>query len=284
MTSLSRAGRLSKSQIQASSSDGANPFLSQISQIQWKKANVFDPESYKEELESADAVVHSMGILFQDDRYKNLINGKLSEGPISFACGAKDLIWNKFFGKSSEENANPLKRSPTSGESHGGEQSMFQKINRDSAVILGKAFAETPATPADTTDSQPRSDKPFVYISAEDHSRFTPAEYISSKRSAEAAIDLIPGLRGVYLRPGFMVDNNQPSGITNLGSQTVRDGLGHILKLKYNVASALGASDEVAAPVLDVQSVAKAAIEALDDDSLRGPISLAALNKYAKSL
>lgn len=234
---------------------------------------MFDPKSYAAELKDADAVVHSMGVIFEDERYKELVNGKiLGDGPVKLACGVKDLVWRNFVGGKEGEHENPLRRTPENDKS---DASAFERINRDSAVILAKAFSIA---------GESATEKPFVYISAEDHNRFAPSAYISSKRSAEASIDQISGLRSVYLRPGFMIDDAQSSSIQDT---TVRDGLGQLLKLKHNLTSALGVPQDsvfAGSPVLSVQSVAKAAVEALEDESLRGPVGLSALHKYANGL
>ena len=45
--------------------------------MQWAKADILKPESYKPYLAGADAVVHSMGILLEAD-YKGVVQGKES--------------------------------------------------------------------------------------------------------------------------------------------------------------------------------------------------------------
>lgn len=267
VTSLSRSGRLTPSQLRS-----GNIPVTQLSQIQWKQADVFDPATYAEELKDADAVVHSMGVIFENERYKALINGKVSVDKLcEVADNVKGMVWKAVTsGPRRGEHENPLKRTPPSSSSAGNNaptSSMYQKMNRESAVVLAKAFSEA-AAPAT---------KPFIYISAEDHSKFVPEEYIESKRLAEAELDTIPNLRTVFLRPGFMVSPS-PSG-------TVRDGLGSLLSIKYNVAKTLGVEEQTGStPVLDVETVARAAIEAVGDESLSGPVGLGALHKYANEL
>lgn len=246
--------------------------MTQLSQIQWKQADVFDPATYAEELKDADAVVHTMGVIFENERYKALINGNVSAGKLcEVADNVKGMVWKAVTSGPLRggEPENPLKRTPPTGSagSAAPKPSMYQKMNRESAVVLAKAFSEA-AAPAT---------KPFVYISAEDHNKFVPEEYIESKRLAEAELDTIPNLRTVFLRPGFMVSPS-PSG-------TVRDGLGTLLSIKYNVAKTLGVEEQTGStPVLDVETVARAVIEAVGDESLSGPVGLGALHKYANEL
>lgn len=47
------------------------------SSVQWARADILKPESYKPYLAGADAVVHSMGILLEAD-YKGVVQGKES--------------------------------------------------------------------------------------------------------------------------------------------------------------------------------------------------------------
>lgn len=230
---------------------------------------MFSPETYRQELEDADAVVHSMGIFFGSEKYKSLVNGEFSA---SKACQIADEIknaaWNRFAGSTPGEAVNPLKRTPNGPASANVEDDLFQKINRESAVKLARAFSETVTAP---------ETKPFVYISAEDHNLLAPAEYIHSKRLAEADLSQISNLRTVFLRPGFMV----PPSSTG----TIRDGIGALLKAKYNVTKMLGVEKETGSwPVLNVETVAQAAVESVGDDNLHGAIGLLALDKYARDL
>ena len=70
MTSLSRSGA---PDWQALWSLPAPPEWA--SKVEWHRANVFDPSTYSEKLEGASAVVHTMGILIEED-YKGVLTGK----------------------------------------------------------------------------------------------------------------------------------------------------------------------------------------------------------------
>lgn len=246
---------------------------------------MFDPATYRAELEKADAVVHTMGVIFGDEKYKQLVNGEFS---VDKVCGlaeeVKKAAWSRFVGGAADEHPNPLKRSPV-GQAGGAAQdsSPFQRLNRESAVTLARAFSETSsaAAAADAGAGAGAATpirKPFVYISAEDHNIFAPSEYIESKRLAEADLALIPNLRTVFLRPGFMAPPASPT-------PTVRDTIGSLLKAKYAVASTLGVEKQTGSwPVLDVETVAKAVVESVGDASLQGPVGLMALDRYARDL
>ena len=72
MTSISRSGEPTWSSVTAS--PDAPPWSKSV---EWQKADILKPESYKPLLSGADAVVHSMGILLEAD-YKGVITGKVS--------------------------------------------------------------------------------------------------------------------------------------------------------------------------------------------------------------
>lgn len=243
--------------------------LSAISQISWKKADVFDPSTYEADLEKADGVIHSLGIIFADPKYKDLINSSLTDDFPKFAKAAKDIFASKLpFGPMCSNSGNPLDKSPTAKSVDG---DLFQKLNKESAVLLAKEFAKVKAA----REGEESSKYPFVYISAEDHNKFAPEEYIESKRAAESLISDVHGLRSVFLRPGMMVDYSSQGN-------TLRDHLANVAALRNNIGKVFGIEKQLgASPILSVQTVAKAAVEALDDPTLSGPISLGALHKYA---
>jgi uncharacterized protein YbjT (DUF2867 family) len=211
--------------------------------VEHHKGNVFQPESYTGVLESADAVVHSMGIIMENPVYKDVINGKMS------LCDAV-------------KGPNPMKKQP------GGNNNTFERLNRDSAIILAKEFAKY--------YQQGSARKPFVFISAEDWNPLASRKYISSKREAETIIerDYSEGLRPVFVRPGFMYENNNPASL--------RNQLGTVGNLFGTIGSRFHHS--IRNPALDVNIVAKAVVESLQDDSIEGVVNLDALQEYAKAV
>lgn len=74
VTSLSRSGEPLWAE-SPSSADGNKPAWS--SKVQWKKADIFNADSYDYVLRDVDAVVHTMGILLEND-YKKFISGEKS--------------------------------------------------------------------------------------------------------------------------------------------------------------------------------------------------------------
>jgi len=129
------------------------------------------------------AVVHTLGTLLADTRYKDALQRQ------DLAGAATSIIRSLTNG-----GGNPL-------EEH---QNAYETLNRDSAVRVATAFVNSTVDHAST--QHPR---PFVYISAEDIFRpIIPAAYIETKREAEKQIERMLGertdYRGVYLRPSLV--------------------------------------------------------------------------------
>lgn len=150
--------------------------------VEWLRADALRPETYSHLLPDASAVVHTLGTLLADTKYKNALREQ------DLASVAKSFLQSL-----TGAGRNPLEESPDG----------YERLNRDSAVQVAETFVNS----ADNTGSgQPR---PFIYISAEDIFRpIVPTAYIDTKREAEEQIDrMIEGktyYRGVYMRPSLV--------------------------------------------------------------------------------
>ncbi|KAJ5518513.1 hypothetical protein N7453_000935 [Penicillium expansum] len=141
--------------------------------VEWAKADILKPESYKPHLHGASAVVHSMGILLEAD-YKGVVQGR---EPI---LSGLQRAFRRGFGAKGEDG-----------------QLTYELMNRDSAIALAQES---------TNEHVPT----FVYISAAAGAPILPARYISTKREAEATItSTLPDLRSVFIRPGFIYDSSR---------------------------------------------------------------------------
>ncbi|ODQ65832.1 NAD(P)-binding protein [Nadsonia fulvescens var. elongata DSM 6958] len=275
VTSVSRYGKLK------SLPTGPPTQNSWISQVNWVSADVFNKESLAPQLRNADAVVHSMGVLFEKDKYKDVINAPVSGKAI--ANSMKSFISSCF--SSSAKAANPLNQTLDSSRASStvepnDHNRTYNKVNRDSAILLANTFAEENATKGNEEVEQ-QARKPFVYISAEYTSPMIPSGYIQSKRQAEDTIARIPSLRPILVRPGFMYDKYD--GVNTHEPHTVRHYLGGIIEAQYNVSKTLGLDMAIGAkPTLAVQDVANAVVEALNDSSIEGVVSLAALKEFSR--
>merc|ERR1712070_1315802 len=100
--------------------------------VTWRAANILHPETYKSDLEGADAVVHSMGILLEAD-YKGVLTGK--ESPIA---GLK----RAFSQTKKGSNVNPLERQPgqeMEAAERGGELT-YELTKREAEDIISTTF------------------------------------------------------------------------------------------------------------------------------------------------
>ena len=122
MTSISRSGEPTWSAVTSSSTPP--PWSTSV---QWSKADILKPESYKPLLKDADAVVHSMGILLEAD-YKGVISGKESirSGLARAFSATKAGSQNPLERKEGEE----LKPQEKDG------QFTYELMNRDSGMSL----------------------------------------------------------------------------------------------------------------------------------------------------
>ncbi|OCH93427.1 NAD-P-binding protein [Obba rivulosa] len=163
------------------------------SKVDWRAGDALQPASYAHLLPGVHAVVHTIGILFEDTRYKSaLAKGNVPELMAAIAASVG-------FGGA---QSNPLKeRDP---------KSSYDAMNRDSAMRVCEAFISS--NPGVQMDAP----RPFVYLSAEDCGRpFIPARYIETKREAEQELEKMtaqnPNYKGVYMRPTFIYHpHNRP--------------------------------------------------------------------------
>lgn len=252
VTSVSRSGEPHWSSVTSSS---VPPSWSQ--KVSWQRGDILKPASYAPLLAGADYVVHSMGILLEAD-YKGVISGR--ESPIS---GLK-----KAFSSSPRPSANPLERGAPDLEpprQQGGTgQLTYEVMNRDSAILLAKQAAE-------------RGASAFCFVSAAGGAPVLPSRYITTKREAEEVIAReFPAMRGVFVRPPMMYDTARPVTV-GLAAATAAGALlngvtGGVLK---DFMGSAGVKP------LKVDVVAQAVVEALSDESVKGPVEVPELEALA---
>jgi uncharacterized protein YbjT (DUF2867 family) len=215
--------------------------------VTWAKGDILKPSTYNAHLKSADAVVHSMGILLEAD-YKGVLSGKES-----IFSGLSRAFSPSKLGSA----GNPLAREPGAelgkGEKDG--QLTYELMNRDSAIALAQ-------------ESQREGVKTFIYISAAAGAPMLPSRYISTKREAESTIasELVK-LRSIFVRPGFLYDSSRkftlPIAASGMVGSTVNGILGGRL------TSLFGAAVE---KPLQVGLVAEAVVEAIAEEDTRGVV------------
>ncbi|ROV88264.1 hypothetical protein VSDG_09023 [Cytospora chrysosperma] len=259
VTSISRSGEPKWSAVTSSPTPP-----SWAHKVSWESADIFRPATYAPLLKGADYVVQSMGILLEAD-YKGVISGQ--ESPIS---GLK-----KAFGPvKPAQSPNPLEREADGGDGGGngngypaprGEQQLtYENMNRDSAVLVARAADREGASA-------------FLYVSAAGGAPVLPARYITTKREAERVVAAeFPRMRGVFLRPPFLYDSSRPLTIP----MAAATGLGAMFNgLTGGVLG--GFMGAAGAKPLKVDVVAEAAVEALSDEGVRGPVEVPEIEELA---
>ena len=116
----------------------------------------------------------------------------------------------------------------------------------------------------------------FVYISAAAGAPFLPARYLTTKREAEATISSsLPELRSIFIRPGFMYDSNRKF--------TLPIALGGFVASEFNnfLGNKLNFLGSMAEKPLKVGVVGEAVVEALEDESTRGPVGTKQIEQLA---
>jgi len=152
--------------------------------VEWLKADALRPETYSYLLPGVSAVVHTLGTLLSDTKYKHALRRQ------DLAGAAESFLRSLFTGV----GHNQLEECPNA----------YERLNRDSAIRVAEAFVNS--TEAAAESGKPR---PFIYISAEDMFRpVVPSAYIDTKREAEEQIDRMikteTNYRGVYMRPSLV--------------------------------------------------------------------------------
>lgn len=218
--------------------------------VSWVKADILKPSTYVSHLDSAYAVVHTMGILLEAD-YKGVVSGK--ESPISGLRRA--------FSSSKQGSVrNPLEKGEEGGIDQGigaGEhdgQITYELMNRDSAVRLA-------------TEAQAKDVQTFAYISAAAGAPMLPARYITTKREAESIISSnFPKMRSLFFRPGFLYDSSRGFTIPIMAAGMVGNTVNEWL-FRGGLTRFLGASVE---KPLKADLVAEAVVEGIAEETVRG--------------
>ncbi|KAL2797765.1 hypothetical protein BJX66DRAFT_82178 [Aspergillus keveii] len=213
--------------------------------VEWAKADILKPETYKPLLKDATAVVHSMGILLEAD-YKGVVQGRepivsgLQRAFSSSKLGSQNILERK--------EGEALKAQERDG------QFTYELMNRDSAIALAQeSSSEHVAT--------------FVYISASSGAPVLPSRYITTKREAETTIaSQLPDLRSVFVRPPFMYDASRKF--------TLPIALGGFMGSQFNdlIGGRLNFLGAMVDKPFKVDTVGEAVVEALDDPSISGPV------------
>ncbi|KAK0228611.1 hypothetical protein IW262DRAFT_1351908 [Armillaria fumosa] len=226
--------------------------------VTWLQGTAHDPSTFADALKDAHGVVHTLGTLLDDGKYKNAVK----EGSLVGLVGS--LIGSQ----------NPLEKT----------SSGYESLNRDAALRVCEAFVDSGPTDGP-------SPRPFVYISAEDIFRpIIPARYIETKREAESGIDSLvsqkPGLfRGVYIRPSLVYHAHfrplsTPFAALLEFSAVMHSKVPRGFPTPSSVLRSIGSevtdsmSNALIIPPIHVDHVAEAVCVALENDEVSGAVGV----------
>lgn len=257
---------------------GHHPGWTSSKLIEWRSADALKPESYKSMLRDCDAAISTTGILLESS-YKQTASDVNGGGAIGILQGLA-----KGWGLMGNQNDSPFSNP---GQS-------YDTINRDTAIAVGRTFSSTRSATSNPNEN------PFIYISAEDIFRpIISSRYIESKREAEEALTQIAiqdnKMRPVFLRPGLMYHpqtrplSTLPAAALDLSSwlhqKHIQSGiplptLATLLKA-FPAADLSALSRLITLQPLHVDTVAKAACEAVLNPTVRGAIGTQELQDLA---
>ncbi|KAL9106839.1 MAG: hypothetical protein Q9227_008172 [Pyrenula ochraceoflavens] len=225
VTAISRSGAPNWSAITSSSTPP--PWASSVN---WAKADILSPQSYVPLLGSADAVVHSMGILLEAD-YKGVLVG--TESPLSGLRKAFSTT------KKPGDSRNP--------------HLTYEVMNRDSAINLAQ-------------ESEKENVRTFLYISAAAGAPMLPKRYITTKREAESRIaSEFPKMRNIFVRPSFLYDSSRMFTLPIAAAGSVGSAV-NSLAGGY-LTNVFGAAVE---KPMKADDVAEAVVEAIYQEDVKG--------------
>lgn len=214
--------------------------------VSWERADILKPATYTPLLKNADYVVHSMGILLEAD-YKGVISGR--ESPISGLKRAFSATKGGAQNPLSRQDGEELKPQEADG------QLTYELMNRDTAITLAQ-------------EANKENVGSFAFISAAAGAPVLPARYLSTKRDAENTISSeFPKMRSVFIRAPFLYDSSRTitmplaaavgaGALVNSITGGVFDGI-------------IGAAGR---KPLKADLVAEAVVEALSDETVKGPV------------
>ncbi|OWZ30012.1 mitochondrial protein [Cryptococcus neoformans c45] len=246
-----------------------------VPKVSWHSASAFSPSSYSSLVSSSTAVVHTLGILLEDQGYKKAVR----EGDLMSLAGG-------FLKGLGGGDGNPLK---TAEEKRGG----YEGMNRDSALEVLNTMLSTAPHPSASNEAV--KEKTFVYISAADAFRpLVPKKYIESKREAELEIakrcSETGGARPIFIRPGLMYHphtrplSTLPAFLIDLSSKlsaALPSPLQNIPSLFSPQSAIRGALEGARTFPLHVDHVANAVLKCVENGERRGVVEVDEMRRWA---
>ncbi|CAI4654632.1 CDA_G0037580.mRNA.1.CDS.1 [Saccharomyces cerevisiae] len=222
-----------------------------MQEVQWTAADIFKPDSYHELLNNATNVVHSLGILLENENYKQT----LSKSP---TYDSKSRLLS--FGA----GPNPLKKSSP--------YFTYEMMNKQSAIILADTFKQK-ILKKSKKEQEKANQRSFTYISADKGFPLIPSGYINSKREAEIELEKMQRyFRPIIVRPGFMFDVHRnaigPRSFIHTALELLYCGNKFLLRNKLQLLN------DLIRPTVSTQQVSKSVLKNIENPDFKGVVTL----------
>ncbi|CAD6638397.1 BAH_G0036960.mRNA.1.CDS.1 [Saccharomyces cerevisiae] len=222
-----------------------------MQEVQWTAADIFKPDSYHELLNNATNVVHSLGILLENENYKQT----LSKSP---TYDSKSRLLS--FGA----GPNPLKKSSP--------YFTYEMMNKQSAIILADTFKQK-ILKKSKKEQEKANQRSFTYISADKGFPLIPSAYINSKREAEIELEKMQRyFRPIIVRPGFMFDEHRnaigPRSFIHTALELLYCGNKFLLRNKLQLLN------DLIRPTVSTQQVSKSVLKNIENPDFKGVVTL----------
>ncbi|EJS42554.1 YLR290C [Saccharomyces arboricola H-6] len=222
-----------------------------MQEVQWTAADIFKPDSYHMLLKDAANVVHTLGILLENENYKKT----LSKTPTNDS--RSHLL---FLGT----GPNPLKKESP--------YFTYEMMNKQSAIMLANTFKQEIIKKSKKEQAKVNG-RSFTYISADRGFPMIPSGYINSKREAELEIEKMQEyFRPIIMRPGFMFDEHRNA----IGPRSFIHGALELLYCgnKFLLQNKLQFMNELIRPTVSTQQVSHSILTKIENPDFKGVVSL----------
>ncbi|KAG0279054.1 hypothetical protein BGZ95_002410 [Linnemannia exigua] len=244
VTSLSRRGKPTLTE--ANQKDFVAP-QGWAHKVNWAQGDSLNPSTYKDEISGTNAVVHTVGLLLEDD-YKEIIHSQ------TFDELSKSV-------QSAIRGQNPLdtRKTPKTGLT-------YEKVNRDTAITVANEAAK-------------EGIESFAFVSAAFAPPMVPNRYITTKREAETALLTHPaGFRPIIFRPGFLSTPDRPITLPLAGLLQVSSAI-----LGDSVRGTIPFAQAVSTPPLEMETLARAIVNSLENPGVRGIVDVEGIAELANN-
>ncbi|KAG0320754.1 hypothetical protein BGZ97_012888 [Linnemannia gamsii] len=244
VTSLSRRGKPTLTE--ANQKDFVAP-QGWTHKVNWAQGDSLNPSTYKEAIAGVNSVVHTVGLLLEDN-YKEILHSQ------NFDELSKSV-------QTAIRGQNPLdtRKTPKTGLT-------YEKVNRDTAITVANEAAK-------------EGIESFAFVSAAFAPPMVPNRYLTTKREAETALLTHPaGFRSIIFRPGFLSTSERPFTLPLAGLLQVSSAI-----LGDSVRGTIPFAQALSTPPLEMETLARAIVNSLENPEIKGIIDVEGIAELANN-